>query len=82
MGEHELKRRRAEIDTVALQFVLAHPLVASVIPGLASPDEVRQTAAWARAPIPAALWSDLKAEQLLDAEAPVPADGAPAEMPA
>ena len=76
------QRHGVDLGAAALQFVLANPLVASVIPGLASPEEVRQTADWARAPIPAALWSDLKAEHLLDAEAPVPADGALAEMPA
>jgi D-threo-aldose 1-dehydrogenase len=61
-----------EMGAAALQFVLAHPAVVSVIPGLASVSELDQTVARAAAPIPAGLWSDLKLEGLLDAEAPVP----------
>jgi D-threo-aldose 1-dehydrogenase len=56
----------------ALQFVLAHPAVASVIPGPSAPEQVRQNFHWVSQPIPAALWSSLKSEGLLNAEAPVP----------
>jgi D-threo-aldose 1-dehydrogenase len=58
------------LAAAALQFPLAHPLVASVIPGLDSPDRVRQTVTLYNTPIPAALWSDLKAQGLLRADAP------------
>jgi D-threo-aldose 1-dehydrogenase len=57
----------------ALHFALAHPLVASVILGSVAPAEVEVQAAALAAPVPAALWSDLKAEGLLDTAAPVPA---------
>jgi D-threo-aldose 1-dehydrogenase len=57
----------------ALAFPLAHPAVVSVIPGGQRPEEVRRNAANLQVSIPAALWSDLKAEGLLRADAPVPA---------
>jgi D-threo-aldose 1-dehydrogenase len=61
------------LGAAALQFVLAHPAVASVIPGLANGHEVRETVARAHAPIPAALWAELKAERLIHPQAPTPA---------
>jgi D-threo-aldose 1-dehydrogenase len=60
------------LPAAALQFVLAHPAVATVIPGSKTPEEARQNAAWIDAPIPAAFWSDLKAEGLIRADAPTP----------
>lgn len=65
------------LPAAALQFVLAHPSVASVIPGASRPSEVEANVASLRETIPAAFWSDLRGEGLLDLEAPVP-DGPPA----
>jgi D-threo-aldose 1-dehydrogenase len=59
----------------ALQFVLAHPAVTTVIPGANSPDQVKANAALLTAHIPPSLWSDLKSEGLLREDAPVPEDG-------
>jgi len=56
----------------ALQFPLAHPAVSAVIPGFASPAEVRAGVAHFQTPIPDALWSDLRREGLIDPRAPVP----------
>jgi D-threo-aldose 1-dehydrogenase len=50
----------------------AHPLVASVIPGLDSPERVNQTIALYRHQIPAALWQELRQEKLLRPDAPTP----------
>jgi D-threo-aldose 1-dehydrogenase len=61
------------LPAAALQFVLAHPIVASVIPGGARPEEVTQNVASLSAPIPSGFWSDLKAQGLIHPEAPVPA---------
>jgi D-threo-aldose 1-dehydrogenase len=61
------------LPAAALQFVLAHPIVASVIPGGAKPEEVTQNVASLRAPIPAGFWSDLKSQGLIHPDAPVPA---------
>ena len=60
--------------SAALQFVLAHPLVVSVIPGSQSVAEHDQNVAALDVPIPAAFWAELKARELLHPRAPVPAD--------
>jgi D-threo-aldose 1-dehydrogenase len=60
------------LPAAALRFPIAHPLVASIIPGPRSADELNQIFEWWRLEIPTALWSDLKSEKLLDAAAPVP----------
>jgi D-threo-aldose 1-dehydrogenase len=60
------------LASAALQFVLAHPAVASVIPGAARPSEVAGNLAALRATIPAGFWSDLKAQGLILPDAPVP----------
>jgi D-threo-aldose 1-dehydrogenase len=67
------RRHGVPIGAAALQFPLAHPAVAAVIPGPNSPDQVRANLEWMRAPIPADLWTELKAEGLLRADAPTPA---------
>jgi D-threo-aldose 1-dehydrogenase len=51
---------------------LGHPSVASVIPGGLSPEQVRQNVAAFRHTIPSALWTELKHEGLLRADAPTP----------
>jgi D-threo-aldose 1-dehydrogenase len=61
------------LKAAALQFPLAHPAVVSVIPGGARPEEVAENIAMASAPIPKRFWASLKAEGLIDANAPVPA---------
>lgn len=66
-------RHRVPLGAAALQFAMAHPLVASVIPGLASVKEVQETMDRAVYDIPTDLWSELKQERLIAAEAPTPA---------
>lgn len=56
----------------AVQFPLGHPAVASVVLGALNPAQVAENVADAEAPIPVALWSDLKAEGLLNPDAPTP----------
>jgi D-threo-aldose 1-dehydrogenase len=65
------------LASAALQFVLAHPAVSSVIPGAARESEVVGNIEALKARIPAGFWSDLKAQGLVDPDAPVP-DGAAA----
>jgi D-threo-aldose 1-dehydrogenase len=67
------KANSVPLAAAALQFPLGHPSVAAVIPGAIHPDQVRQNVANFRHPIPAALWSDLKSQGLLAADAPLPA---------
>ncbi|MXX19414.1 MAG: aldo/keto reductase [Dehalococcoidia bacterium] len=66
-------RHGVPLKAAALQFILAHPAVAAVIPGAASVAEVEENARMVETPIPAALWSELKDAGLLDSSAPVPA---------
>ncbi|MFO1248596.1 MAG: aldo/keto reductase [Alphaproteobacteria bacterium] len=65
-------RHGVPLPAAALQFPLAHSLVASVIPGLDAPGRVEQTMALYRHKISAALWQDLRSEKLIRADAPVP----------
>jgi D-threo-aldose 1-dehydrogenase len=67
-ARHGVPLRRA-----ALQFPLGHPAVASLVMGAVKPDEVADQVAELSAPIPTALWTELKAEGLLGADVPVPA---------
>lgn len=66
-------RHETALGAAALQFVLAHPAVVSVVPGLASAGEVTETIARHAASIPDQLWAELKHAGLLRADAPVPA---------
>jgi D-threo-aldose 1-dehydrogenase len=56
----------------ALQFPLAHPAVAAIIPGPRNIAEFTVNLELLRHPIPAALWADLRTAGLLDPQAPVP----------
>ena len=61
-----------DLKAAALQFLLAHPAVASVIPGAQTIAELEQNIAMVQAEIPGALWSDLKSEMLIPTDAPTP----------
>lgn len=60
------------LPAAALQFPLAHPAVASVIPGLRNRQELTTTLEWVGADIPQAFWAELKAQALLHPLAPTP----------
>jgi D-threo-aldose 1-dehydrogenase len=60
------------LPTAALHFALGHPAVASLVLGGVTPQEVERNVAALSSEVPAALWADLKAANLLDASAPVP----------
>jgi D-threo-aldose 1-dehydrogenase len=64
---------RVDLPQAALQFVLAHPLVVSVIPGPQSPQQTRHNVAMVDAASPAALWEELQAAGLIHPDAPIPA---------
>ena len=65
-------RHGVPLAAAALQFPLAHPAVASVIPGLGSARHVRQALDLYRFPIPADLWAELRDAGLVAADSPVP----------
>ena len=56
----------------ALQLPLAHPAVACVIPGAATPEQVEQNAELIAQTLPNALWRELAEEGLIPADAPTP----------
>lgn len=60
------------LAAAALQFPLAHPAVAAVIPGARSPAEPRENHRLLQTDIPGAVWREFVAEGLLDAAAPTP----------
>ncbi|MBS1871496.1 MAG: aldo/keto reductase [Actinobacteria bacterium] len=69
------ERHGVTLPAAALQFPLGHPAVATAIPGMRSVGEVDANVAAARQEIPAAFWSELHAERLVDARAPLPSAG-------
>jgi D-threo-aldose 1-dehydrogenase len=66
------ERHGVKLAAAALQFPLAHPAVAAVIPGPRSAEEFAENAALMRTLIPAALWEELRGQGLLHPNAPVP----------
>ena len=60
------------LAAAALQFPLAHPQVASVIPGVGHASRIAETLDWYRLPIPDAFWRQLKDDELIRSDAPTP----------
>ncbi len=60
------------IARAAVQFVLGHPAISSLVLGAVKPAEIERNLAALDEPAPASLWSDLKTEGLLDPAAPTP----------
>ncbi len=65
-------RHDVPLKAAAVQFPLAHPAVVSVIAGVRSIEHLDEYAALYRAPIPAALWDELRADGLIPTDAPTP----------
>src|ERR1700719_1094508 len=55
---------KVPLPAAALQFPLAHPAVAAIIPGPRNADEFRENLGLLRHQIPAALWADLRQAEL------------------
>ena len=66
------ERYGVPIKAAALQFVSAHPSVASVVPGPGSMDEMMDNIRMMRHPIPTELWADMSAEGLISPGCPLP----------
>lgn len=60
------------LPAAALQFVLAHPAVASFVAGTRSARQLQQNLDWFEHPIAPDLWRDLQRHGLLREDAPVP----------
>ena len=65
-------RHGVPLAAAALQFPLAHPQVAAVIPGAKTAEEAVENHARLQVDVPTAVWSDLKSEGLLEPDAPTP----------
>ena len=66
------QRHGVPLRAAALQFILAHPAIVSVIPGARSLAEVEENAGLIEHPIPRELWAELKDLGLLEPLAPTP----------
>jgi D-threo-aldose 1-dehydrogenase len=65
-------RHDVPLRAAALQFPLAHPAVACVIPGARTPEEVEDNVGMFTHPIPNAFWEEIRAKGLVVAGAPLP----------
>lgn len=61
-----------DLAAAALQFGLAHPVVAATIPGASSPEHLRRNAVLMEMAIPKAFWDALRTEGLVAEDAPLP----------
>jgi len=69
------ERNGVPLRAAALQFVYAHPAVATVVAGVRTIAHLDDTIEKMQVEIPDALWDDLRAEGLLHPEAPTPKFG-------
>ncbi|MEU8484892.1 aldo/keto reductase [Streptomyces sp. NPDC048641] len=60
------------IKAAALQFALAHPATAAVVPGATRPGRIAEDIAALNENVPAAFWTALRDERLIAADAPTP----------
>jgi len=70
--EEVCRRHNVPLKAAALQFPLAHPTVASVIPGMGSPKRVAENMDLLAHKIPSDLWAELRSERLIRQDAPLP----------
>ncbi len=66
------ERYEVPLKAAALQFILAHPALASVIPGARSVAEVEENCRMVAFPIPTNVWAECKERRLIAADAPTP----------
>lgn len=65
-------RHGISIKAAALQFSLANPAVAAVIPGASKPERIAEDQAALKTVIPAAFWEEMREQKLVAAHAPLP----------
>src|SRR6516164_6196514 len=68
------QRYKVPIKAAALQFSLAHPAVAAVIPGASRPERIAEDHAALKAAIPDYFWHELRKQNLVALTAPLPTD--------
>ncbi|MBY3297795.1 aldo/keto reductase [Rhizobium laguerreae] len=67
-------RYDVSIKSAALQFCLAHPASAAVIPGASKPERIAEDHAALNAAIPGDFWQELRQDKLVSVDAPLPID--------
>ena len=70
--ENVCKAHNVSLPAAALQFVLAHPAVPTIVPGTRTVEQLNQNLDLINAPIPPDFWSELKHEGFLRDDAPTP----------
>ncbi|NQF13105.1 aldo/keto reductase [Brevibacillus sp. HB1.3] len=65
-------RHKISVKAAALQFVLANPAVAAVIPGASRPDRITEDVAAMNEVIPVAFWQEMSEQKLVAQNAPLP----------
>ncbi|MGE7763100.1 aldo/keto reductase [Peribacillus sp. NPDC097895] len=65
-------RHGISIKAAALQFSLANPAVAAVVPGASKPERIAEDKAALNTVIPAAFWEEMREQKLVAANAPLP----------
>jgi len=70
--EDVCNRHGVALAAAALQFPLAHPIVASVVTGIRTAAEAEANIAHCRTAIPSDFWEELKQRRLIAVAAPVP----------
>lgn len=68
------QRHQVSVKSAALQFVLASPAVAAVIPGASRPGRIAEDKTALSAMIPAAFWQEMREQKLVAHDAPLPID--------
>lgn len=66
------ERHGADVRAASLQFCAAHPVVAAVIPGAKRRERVEENARLMSATVAPGVWEELRAENLIPADAPTP----------
>ncbi|SFB46782.1 D-threo-aldose 1-dehydrogenase [Rhizobium sp. NFR07] len=66
-------RHGVSMKAAGLQFSLANPAVAAVIPGASQPSRIAEDSAALKEVVPADFWQELKSAGLVNPEAPLPA---------
>ncbi|MFM0741084.1 aldo/keto reductase [Paraburkholderia xenovorans] len=66
------QRHQVSVKAAALQFSLANPAVAAVIPGASKPERIAEDFSALAQIVPAAFWQEMREQRLVAADAPLP----------
>ena len=73
MSPHELSALQGW--AAGLQFALAHPAVAAVIPGASKPARIAEDRSALQEVVPVEFWNELRRSGLVHPDAPLPING-------